>query len=450
MQTITEKRLSLRYPAVFPVQLSETNLAETVDVSDSGLCLSLENPLSPGAIVNVSMDIPLEESFKTKAKVIWTAKEKEENRYKCGMQFVEIEANQKPAIKESVGKYNILDPVFVRETQKMRRALVKIKNLFDELDLKDLRGESEAQIEKMKDSIFNFFTYHFNSIWDMVENIPHSNYGIYQKYYQKMLGPLLLDPVETNNYIYKKPLGYAGDYMMMLYIYEYNKGKYLGATSYSKLVNNYTCNIPISLSNIRRKEYFKEKILECIRLFDKPKILSVACGPARELTEIIEEGLLEKNLFYDCFDMEEKALEHVFRTISEIEEEKRGNLTIRYVKGNVIDIARRKIPKEFEERNYNLIYCSGVFDYLRWKIAGRLIAELFEMLSAQGKLIICNASLDNQSHRAYYEMLGEWEFYHRKKSDIMEWTKAIKGHADIQYENDDGTNNYIYLSITKK
>ena len=83
--------------------------------------------------------------------------------------------------------------------------------------------------------------------------------------------PYLYEGSEINQYIRRKPLGYAGDYVTMNYIYDFNDKKYLGETLFERLLNRYTCSTDVANSNIHRKEYLKRKIQKIIQETDSPR-----------------------------------------------------------------------------------------------------------------------------------------------------------------------------------
>lgn len=170
---------------------------------------------------------------------------------------------------------------------------------------------------------------------------------------------------------------------MMNYIYDYHRNNYLGNSSYEKLINNYTCNIPISCSNIKRKDFLKERILEALEKNDGVRILSVVSGPARELIELLNEGKINKPLIFKCLDPEKMALDYIDHAIKKIEPVKKQALSIEYICRNVISLIR---GKEFKEalQNYDLIYAFGIFDYLSDRMASRLTKKLFQLLERGG------------------------------------------------------------------
>lgn len=66
-------------------------------------------------------------------------------------------------------------------------------------------------------------------------------------------------------------------------------------------------------------------------------------------------------------------------------------------------------------KKYDLIYGSGIFGYLRDRIATRLVDILFSLLDKNGTLIVCCANNKDGYQRVAYEIMGDWVFLHREK-----------------------------------
>lgn len=355
-----------------------------------------------------------------------------------------------PKLREISVDYKLLDDKFVSLTKDTGKFLQGVKDRFDEFDRLNTNEQKQIDfIETNKKEIFKKLDGYFAKAWEIVKGFERDKYIVHQNYYQQILHPLLEEIIEINKHIFRKPLGYPGDYIMMNYIYDYNgNNHYLGNSSYEKLINNYTCNIPISRSNITRKEFLKEKIIETLKRKDKAKILTVASGPTRELIELLKEGRIDKTLLFICLDFEKKALDYVSNEVGKIEFEKKQLLSIEYICRDIISIIKDKKLK-YALEGCDLIYAFGIFDYLSERMASRLTKELCQLLQNEGKLIICNASLENSSHRAYYELLGEWNMVHRTKEQMFNGTNGIKNIREIKFEEPISGSNYLFLSIEK-
>jgi 2-polyprenyl-3-methyl-5-hydroxy-6-metoxy-1,4-benzoquinol methylase len=450
-----DRRTSPRFRAVFAVKLKgsssskeiSTVLGESINLSHSGACLNLERELMHPSVAILSIKFPMLPDFETRIKILWS--KSKEGRISYGVHFLDLKEKFPSILKEALSKYESLNSELIPLVNSMRNFLQGIKNKFDEFDkVYPLVQKQIDFIEGNKKETYKKLDNYFGKIWEIAMRCDEKSYNVHRSYFQQMLHPLVEEIVEINRHIYRKPLGYAGDYMVMNYIYDYQKNKYLGNSSYERLINNYTCNIPIASCNIKRKEFFKRKILKAIKTKDNARIMSVGCGPLRELIELLEEGKVRKPLSFKCVDFEKGAIDYVKSQLEKIDSERKRFLYIEYLHQNIINIIKNKEIKE-KIKNQDLIYCSGVIDYLRDRIAGRLVRELFQLLNDKGVLIVCNATLENSSHRAYYEMLGEWSMIYRTKEEMLDWMKGIKDVQEISFEEPPGCSKYLFLRITK-
>ena len=117
------------------------------------------------------------------------------------------------------------------------------------------------------------------------------------------------------------------------------------------------------------------------------------------------------------------------------------------MKKNIIDVIK---DRNLKIKPKDLIYASGLFDYLPDRMASDLINYLFKLLNNKGNLIICNVSLENSSHRAYYEMLGGWNMFHRTKEQMFNLAKEIRNASEIYFRNPHNCDKYLFLCIRKK
>ncbi len=351
--------------------------------------------------------------------------------------------------KEITIDYKLLDERFIALVEDFREYLKKVKKKFD---IFDKANKSKMQriefLELQKEEIARNLTKYFKNIWDIVKSLNANEYNSYAHYLREKANDLFVHSGEINDYIFKKPLGYPGDYVMMNYIFDYHKGNYLGETTYEMFLNHLACNVPLSKSNIKRKEYFKKRIVETVNNKNGTKILSVGSGSSRELIELLEEGRIENNFIFHCLDFEKKALEHVKRELNKIDLEKKRYCKINYIRKNLINLVKNKKSEELF-KNYDFIYCSGIFDYLKDRVATRLVNILFNLLEKNGELIFCAANNKDNFYRVAHEMMGDWVFNYRDKDHLIKWLKGIKNKSKFNFEELSETSNYLFLKIKK-
>ncbi|MDD5457458.1 MAG: class I SAM-dependent methyltransferase [Candidatus Margulisbacteria bacterium] len=350
------------------------------------------------------------------------------------------------------GEYQLIDVSkidhkFLKLIKEFKEYLHNIKKMFDnyEINHKSIQHHI-ALLDQKKPEIFPILDKYFFRIFDITNSVVIEDNKLYRLYMQKsLLEYFVFAPL--NYHIFTKPLGYAGDYQLMNLIYE-TYDKYMGDTLYDQLIHNYTGYIPISRSNIDRLGYLKQKIKEQKNNESAIKIASIACGPAREIIELIQDNELCANEYeFTLIDFEKKAMDYFMNEVNKIQKNKMKNIRFKFIPMDILNIIRGRLDNDF--RDYNLIYSSGLFDYLKDKIAANLIKELFERLSSNGTLIIINANIDKSFHRAYYETLGEWNFFHRTEENMLAWLEPIKNSISKKYFELIPHKGYHFLNIKK-
>lgn len=418
-----ERRASARYPLALPACLDDQLYGTTLNVSKDGACIAVPSHLP-------LFDTPAFSVFKVKlsnteriaipAVPVWHERSSA-NRLTVGVRFLEsghVNPEQLEAIRKGFAR---IDEKFASETRKLRNLAEEIKLQCDLYDQGHPNDEDRIRfLDSIEQEARARLDVAFAKAWKLYTEIPPEGQRAHQLYFYLMLHDLLEDHSEVNRHIYQKPLGYAGDFIMMNYIYNYHDGAYIGATTFERLVNHYTCSIPISKSNIGRKEFLKQQILSTIERCAQPRILSVGSGPLRELTELAREEKFSKPIWFSCVDFEQKAIEYSKSEIEALEPAKRGLISLEFILGNVVAIIRNKSVRE-KLKGYDLVYASGIFDYLSDRLSAALVHQLCESAREKGRVIVVNASLDASSHRGYYELLGEWNMYHRTESEMLRW-----------------------------
>lgn len=321
-----------------------------------------------------------------------------------------------------------------------------IKAEFDVFDRNNNKAKQITFLQYKKYGIFKKLDNYFKQFWEIANNLNRKEREAYFNKYNHTLKGLFGKSIEINRHIYSRPFGYSGDYKTMNYIFDYTGNEYIGKTSFQRLINNYTCNIPFARSNIVRKNFIKSKIASLNKKKYNLKILSVGSGPMRELIELIDEGKIINDLEIVCLDIEKRAINYVKNKMNQYPVSKKKFLKIHYLHKNIIDL----LKMDTKWKDFDFIYASGLFDYLTDSICKNLTRALYKILNEKGYLLICNASSLNVSHRAYYEFLGRWIMLYRKRTDMVTWTKNLfPKPALIAFEKPSDYSNYLFLSIVK-
>lgn len=336
--------------------------------------------------------------------------------------------------------HEIYNSDFVEATIEIKNCLNKTKDLFDEFDQVNPSEQEQIDfIEKNKKEIFAALDDHFAKIWSLAQDFSEEEMQRHRRYYQNQLLPFF-EVSPYNKRVYEKPLGYAGDFVMMLYICE---DGYEGNSTYAKLIHRYSMNIPAARANRNKKDFFKKQINETLNKFENPKITSIASGPAVEILEVLAENPLAQKAHFTCLDFEILALNYIKEKVEQMD----FSFNIDYKHINIHNLLKyEKLKTLFDDQN--LIYSYGLIDYFSDKIAAKTIEVLFKKLKRGGKLIVANVSAPNP-HRAYLELLGEWFVNYRNEEDLVRLAQRIKENKTVNIEYEKGMKMNIYLVINK-
>ncbi|MCA9264208.1 MAG: class I SAM-dependent methyltransferase [Planctomycetales bacterium] len=235
-----------------------------------------------------------------------------------------------------------------------------------------------------------------------------------------------------------KPHGYAGDYEMLYRICTFDvRGSELGA-AFDRFFQRQAA--PQAVRN--RTRLMASHITQLAAASNSPlKVVSIGSGPAFDLC-LAAERLAGDNLpcpHFVLVDIDPHALDFA--------QEQLGN----WVSDDHVQLERAnlfRLPKlkSLQERlsDADMIFCTGLFDYLDAGQAATLLRALRNCTHDSGEVYVFNFAHGNPS-RAYMEWLGNWYRTYRSVDDL--WDMAAQaGIASDQCEVDaepTGVNLYL-------
>lgn len=234
---------------------------------------------------------------------------------------------------------------------------------------------------------------------------------------------------------FEKPRGYAGDAVMLDFIY---RGSPPSGTSPigQEVFKATTTGLPNGLSVRDRRDRLARMIDELAVAKPSPRVLSLACGHLREgqASKAVQEGRVGEFL---ALDQDAESLAVVAR------EQMRCGVTT--VQASVTALIRKKVAF----KNVDFVYAAGLFDYLADALAVRLLAIMFEMLAPGGKLLVAN--FKPASHgRGYMEAFMDWYLLYRDECDLEQLTAEIPGDAIADRQTySDSYGNVAYLELMR-
>ncbi len=290
-----------------------------------------------------------------------------------------------------------------------------------------------------------------NSILEEIDiigsNIDDNNiHEIYKEYYQAHLHPfIMLGPFPYR--VLKKPLGYAGDYEMMNMVY---RNAYEGPTLFAKYINKHNCEIGPAQANRNRVAYLTEKIQkaadEVIRKQGRnARIMTIGCGAAIELQRFVELDSNSNNTEVTLIDFDREALAHANEKIMELKVKYGRDIKIHTRLTSIFQIVKdhKKGNDVFDKQD--LIYCSGLFEYLTASTCRALIEMFYQYVNKNGQIIIGNFDEAN-NYRYNMEYGGEWYLIYRNEKLMMDLASKVKDAGSIYVEKEQtGLNDFLVI-----
>ncbi|HEX6242759.1 MAG TPA: PilZ domain-containing protein [Polyangiales bacterium] len=266
-----------------------------------------------------------------------------------------------------------------------------------------------------------------------------------KEYTETTLTPLLLGaPVHRR--AYQKPLGYPGDYQVMLYSYA---NDYEGETAFDQVFHKLAVEHPLSNGIRTRKDYIvghmQREHERALAAGDEDfRVTSLGCGTAHEVCEYIRaRGSWSGKAAWTLIDQEEETLSIAYRDSHRalVENHARGELSCLNLSFSQLlsdnNLLANTPPQDF-------VYSVGLFDYLREHSAQALVARLYERLKPGGLLAIGNAISPNV-HFWALEFLLDWTLLYRTKAQMSRLAARLPRDAEISVEAESGQAYYFLL-----
>ena len=234
----------------------------------------------------------------------------------------------------------------------------------------------------------------------------------------------------------EKPLGYPGDYLIIDYIYT----KKIDSNGIGKLWDEFYHRQAAPQAVRNRKDYFCN-IFErlCCEKKNDIIVLDIACGSCRDISEaVIKSGQKANGTLFHCVDMDGRSID--------------------YAKEIVKNNCSPRVSFQWEAKNvfklrfpqcYDLIWVSGLFDYLDDRSVIVLIKMMWKWTKKGGKIIIGNFHPRNPT-RNHMEWEGNWFLFYRTEAQMLMICEQAKIPKEcVSFDNEPLGVNIFYI-ITKK
>lgn len=223
----------------------------------------------------------------------------------------------------------------------------------------------------------------------------------------ELLPYLLL--TRTAERMYRKPRGYAGDFLTIKWMYTDQPG---GSGELGRYLDRCFLNQPAAQAVRNRRILLHEELEKALQLTkERPlRVTSLACGPAEEVFDLFTEPEIASQLELTLVDIDQEALNHIKVRLKKEGVNNYFRRPIRLERRNLLHLCvgrqTLKLPPQ------HLIYSIGLIDYFDDRIVTQLQKWIYQALTPGGRSILGNFHINNPS-RGLMDHLLDWRLIHR-------------------------------------
>ncbi|HUJ24546.1 MAG TPA: class I SAM-dependent methyltransferase [Myxococcales bacterium] len=262
-------------------------------------------------------------------------------------------------------------------------------------------------------------------------------------YFRKQMRDFILSS-ELLSRTNSKPRGYAGDSDVMRLLYA---NDFRGPTVFAQFMHKYPAELAAAqaVRNRRRlvSEWVRERIVK--RTPEKPlRVLSVACGPAEELGDVLLTPDDVGRVQFMLLDQDPEALGQAHGVIEALEKKLGTRPRAETLCTSVRTMQQGGSP--IDDAVYDFVYSMGLFDYLTDTTATAVLTWLYGRLAPGGELVVGNFHSRNPS-RVFMEYWADWTLWYRNEGELLRLADALPGAQSRVTFEESGCQ--IFLHITR-
>lgn len=236
----------------------------------------------------------------------------------------------------------------------------------------------------------------------------------------------------------EKPRGYSGDAGLLDIYYKHPIADDIVASSslLGRQIYAYTSEAASSVAGRERRDILARTVDETAGRAENAEVLAIACGHLREAER--SDALAKRTLQrWIGLDQDPVSVATVNRDFAGTAVEARH--------GSVRGILRRA----YALGTFDLVYASGLYDYLPRAIGVRLLQRAMELVKPGGEFLFANFS-DEITTDGYMETFMDWPLILRSDSDMRDIINAALGGSSFEAQVYYGSNrNIVYGKIRK-
>ncbi|MDP8212584.1 MAG: PilZ domain-containing protein [Candidatus Zapsychrus exili] len=450
MKISLNRRVVPRINVSLPIRFSPNVVAEIIDISESGMKILVEQSIASKA--KCYIEAPGNKNLKVNFKVLWSKKLVERQGVLHGVCFVKLEKNNMDALRE-VFLNESIDPIIKDICDKK---IIKLIERFFLNDVKEYISNAESIVVGIK----------------RAKKVSKRNVDQLTKYTDEILmkadklsknlkNKLLIKKIKKcfracagylayrSNIVrrgYEKPRGYPGDYRMLEIVYN----EEILSSGFGECFDRYFLKSPYAEAVRKRKDFMGNSLLKLINA-SKAKnldILNLACGPSREIKDILESKRVKYSgkISFGLVDFDDEAIKFSKKTLNSIKNKK---VRFKYFKENVLKFNAKN--KHYLELfgSKDIIYSIGLIDYFPDRLLKVFINFCISLLSKNGVLLL---SIKDEKKDPFAPLppmwFCDWEFVPRDNEYMLNLLYGLGHKLDIKTSLDK-TGKIVFYEIKR-
>ena len=237
---------------------------------------------------------------------------------------------------------------------------------------------------------------------------------------------------------FRKPRGYAGDAILLDFIYarEEEWPPPDGVTELGARIYEYTTRSAACEGVRARRGFIADLLDRTAERTPRAHVMSVAAGHLREaeLSAAVKRRRFGR---FVALDSDRESLSQIERSY--------GRFGVETARATI----RQLLTQKIDPGRFDVIYSTGLFDYLQHATAARLAWVLFQMLRPGGRLLVANF-LPGISDLGYMESYMDWKLVYRTRVEMVAMSEEIPQPQirDIRLVAEENQN-IMFLQVTK-
>lgn len=304
-------------------------------------------------------------------------------------------------------------------------------------------------IEQLRPEVLPAIDRLFFRFEEVANTVSEELLPLHRTYVKRQLHPFVLSAPFAYR-TYQKPLGYAGDYEMVNMILG---DPFLGGSLFAKVLNVWLLAQPSAQAHRNRVSFLAERLESEVKRVAgrgrRARVLNLGCGPAGEVQRFLAQSPVSDQADLVLLDFNDETLDYVRRVLGELLERHHRQTRLNFEKRSVHQILKEsgRAPVASVARDYDLIYCAGLFDYLSDRICKRLMTYFYELLAPEGLLIATNVDASNPNRNSM-DLILEWHLIYRTLAQLKELAPEQADPDNCRVESDPtGVN--IFIEVRK-